>query len=257
MPSSTSRSRESCRPADVALVWTTRSQVPPRRRQPGRAARNRRREPWRPRGEPGSTSTRVTSTPGIRARSRATQQPTMPAPTTATRSPSSGPASQSALTAVSTVPPSTARAAWHPVRHRHHGVRRHDVRRLVRVEAEHDAVAQPGRSTLDDPDAQVAVLHRPREVPVLERRPHRGVLALGNAPVVHEHLGAPADAGAEGADQHVVGAGFGKGDRPDLSHARGTQPERLGLTCQPDHLPFPDSTRLASSTYTSLPTLDP
>src|SRR6478672_12615187 len=59
-------------------------------------------------------STRVTSTPGIRASSRATQQPTIPAPTTATRSPSSGPASQSALTAVSTVPASTARRAGTP-----------------------------------------------------------------------------------------------------------------------------------------------
>ena len=44
------------------------------------------------------------------ASSRATQQPTMPAPTTVTRSPSSGAASHSALTAVSTVPASTARA---------------------------------------------------------------------------------------------------------------------------------------------------
>ena len=40
----------------------------------------------------------------------ATQHPTMPAPTTVTRSPIRGGASQSALTAVSMVPASTARA---------------------------------------------------------------------------------------------------------------------------------------------------
>jgi hypothetical protein len=45
-----------------------------------------------------------------RASRRATQQPTIPAPTTATRSPTSGAASHRALTAVSTVPASTARA---------------------------------------------------------------------------------------------------------------------------------------------------
>ncbi len=38
----------------------------------------------------------------------------MPAPTTVTRSPSSGAASHSALTAVSTVPASTARAGGTP-----------------------------------------------------------------------------------------------------------------------------------------------
>ena len=43
--------------------------------------------------------------------SRATQQPTIPAPTTAIRSPTSGAASHSAFTAVSTVPARTARSA--------------------------------------------------------------------------------------------------------------------------------------------------
>ena len=45
---------------------------------------------------------------------RATQQPTIPAPTTVTRSPTSGAASHSAFTAVSTVPASTARAGGTP-----------------------------------------------------------------------------------------------------------------------------------------------
>ena len=62
----------------------------------------------------GSTSTSVTVVPGMPASSRATQHPTMPAPTTATRSPRSGRASHSALTAVSTVPASTARRGGTP-----------------------------------------------------------------------------------------------------------------------------------------------
>src|SRR4051794_37356433 len=71
-------------------------------RTPSRAATSAR---------PASTSTSSTSIPGNRASSRATQQPTIPAPTTLTRSPTSGAASQRALTAVSTVPASTARRA--------------------------------------------------------------------------------------------------------------------------------------------------
>ena len=56
-------------------------------------------------------------TPGKRASSAATQQPTIPPPTTAIRSPTSGAASHRALTAVSTVPASTARAGGHVVGH--------------------------------------------------------------------------------------------------------------------------------------------
>ena len=67
----------------------------------------------------------------------ATQHPTMPAPTTLTRSPTSGGASQRALTAVSTVPGQDRPLGRHAVRHRDHGRRRHHVARLVRVEAEH------------------------------------------------------------------------------------------------------------------------
>ena len=54
------------------------------------------------------------------ASTAATQQPTMPAPTTVIRSPTSGAASHSALTAVSTVPASTARAGGHAVGHHGH-----------------------------------------------------------------------------------------------------------------------------------------
>ena len=53
----------------------------------------------------------------------------------------------------------------HPVGHDRHRVSGHDVRRLVRVQAEHRAAAQLRRALLDSADAQIAVLDRPREVP--------------------------------------------------------------------------------------------
>ena len=89
----------------------------------------------------------------------------MPAPTTVTRSPSSGAASHSALTAVSTVPARTARAGGTPSGTTRHGARRHDVGGLVRVQAEDRAAAQLRRSLLHDADVEVAVLDRPREAP--------------------------------------------------------------------------------------------
>src|SRR5215207_3591644 len=105
VPSGASSSSERWSPAAVALVCTTRSHPPAassgRAKPAPSAAATAARD--------GSTSTSVTSTAGNRASSRATQQPTIPAPTTATRSPTIGAASHSALTAVSTVPASTAR----------------------------------------------------------------------------------------------------------------------------------------------------
>ena len=65
--------------------------------------------------------------PGSGASRRATQHPTMPAPTTATRSPTSGAASQRTLTAVSTVPASTARAGGTPSGTTVTALGRHDV----------------------------------------------------------------------------------------------------------------------------------
>ena len=90
----------------------------------------------------------MTCSAGNRLSSRATQQPTIPAPTTVTRSPSSGAASQSALTAVSTVPASTARAGGTSSGTTRHGAGRHHVGGLVRVQAEDGAAAQLGRALL-------------------------------------------------------------------------------------------------------------
>ena len=118
------------------------------RRRPRPAARTRRRAPPRRRPVAASTSTSWTVTPGNRARRRATQQPTIPAPTTVIRSPTSGAASHSALTAVSTVPASTARAGRHVIGYDDHGVGRDDVGGLMRVEAEHGAARAAPRGPL-------------------------------------------------------------------------------------------------------------
>ena len=60
------------------------------------------------------TSTSSTSQPGMRDTSQAVMQPTAPAPTTDTRSPTSGRASQTPLIAVSRLAASTARAGGVP-----------------------------------------------------------------------------------------------------------------------------------------------
>ena len=149
---------------------------------------------------PGSTSTSVTSTAGNRASRRATQQPTMPAPTTAIRSPTSGGGVPQRVDGGLDGAGEHGARRRHVVGHDGHGAGRHDVGRLVRVQAEDGAPAQLGRPVLDDADVQVAVLDRPREVALLERRAHRGVLARRHAAPEHQRLGAAADAGAQRAD---------------------------------------------------------
>ncbi len=71
---------------------------------------------------------------------------------------------------------------------------RHHTGRLVRVQAEHRATPQVGRPVLHHADGEVAVLDRSREVTLLERRPHRGALALGHPTVEDQRLGAAAHA---------------------------------------------------------------
>jgi hypothetical protein len=103
---------------------------------------------------------------------------------------------------------------------------RDDVRGLVRVEAEHRAAAQLGRALLDGADAEVAVLHRPWEVALLERRPHHGVLAGRHAAAEHERLGAAADAGAQRPHHDVAHARLRQRRRADLADTRCAHPER-------------------------------
>ena len=151
----------------------------------------------------------------------------MPAPTTVTRSPTSGAASHSALTAVSTVPASTARAGGTSSGTTRYRGGRYDVGGLVRVQAEDGAAEQLGRPLLDDADAQIAVLDRSREVALLERRPHRRVLVGRHAAPEHQRLGAAADARAHGAHHHVAAPRRGQRDRPDLPAAGRAHPERV------------------------------
>ena len=223
VPSGASRSSERCSPADVALVCTTRSHPPAassgRAKPAPSAAATSARD--------ASTSTSVTSTAGNRASRRATQQPTIPAPTTATRSPTSGGASHRALTAVSTRAGEHGARGRHVVGHDGHGAGRHHVGRLVRVQAEDRAAAQLRRPLLDGADVEVAVLDRPREVALLERRAHRGVLARRHAAPEHQRLGAAADAGPQRADHHVAAPRLGQRDRPDLPAPGRAQPERV------------------------------
>ena len=128
---------------------------------------------------------------------------------------------------------------WSRARHilGHDGYRagRYDVGGLVRVQAEDRAAAQLGGPLLHGPDAQIAVLDRPREVPLLERRPHRRVLVGRHAAPEDERLGAAADAGAHGAHHHIAAPRTGQRDRPDLPTAGRAQPERVCGSLIVDH----------------------
>ena len=90
------------------------------------------------------------------------------------------------------------------LRHDDHRGGRNDVGGLVRVEAEHRPAAQLRRPLLHDADVEVAVLDRPREVPLLEGRPHRGVLVRRHAAPEHQRLGAAAHGRPQGAHHHVA-----------------------------------------------------
>ena len=194
----------------------------PRRRRVRRTRRRaRRRRPPRA----GSTSTSWTRTPGMRASSAATQQPTIPPPTTAIRSPTSGAASHRALTAVSTVPASTARAAGTASGTTVTAPAGTTYR--VRCGARQNTVrpTSPAGPVLHLADVEVAVLDGRRELADLERRPHPGVLARGHAAAEDEGLGAAADRREPGPHHDVVRPGGGQVDGADLALAGGTQPE--------------------------------
>ena len=165
----------------------------------------------------GSTSTSVTSTPGIRgeqpgdaAADHAGADDGHPVADQRGRVPQrvdgglDGPGEHGAL-------------GRHVVGHHGERVDRDDVRRLVRVEAEHRPPAQRRRALLDDADAEVAVLHRPGQVAVLERRAHHGVLAGRHPPPEDQRLGAAADPGAQRAHQRLARPGARQPHAPDLA----------------------------------------
>ena len=204
----------------------------------------------------GSTSTSVTGRRGSRVSSRARQQPTVPAPTTATRSPTSGAASQSALTAVSTMPASTARgtgtssgttvtadagttyAVWC-------GCRQNTVRPR--------RCAGPSSTT---PDVEVAVLHRPGEVAVLKGRPHRVVLARRHVAAEDEALGPPADSGPESSDSNILRAAAVRESYGRISPTPGSRSQNASASLSirpPQLLRSEPEDPLARSMYVKLP----
>ena len=169
--------------------------------------------------------------PGSPASSRATQQPTMPAPSTAIRSPISG----------AGVPQRVQRGLHRAGQHRPGG--RHPVRHARCTAAAGTTYrswcgyrqntvrpSSPAGPLLDQPDVEIAVLHRRRELAVLERGAHRRVLAGRHPAAEHQRLGAPADPGVEGAHQHVVRAGRGERARRAARRPRGRAARTSGPT---------------------------
>ncbi len=210
-------------------TWRSRERPGHIRPAPTTARRTARRMPRDRRPRDSSTSTSCTRAPGILATIAATQQPTMPAPTTAIRSPTSGAASHSAFTAVSTVPARTARAAGTSGGHYSDGFHRYDISGLMWVKTEDSPSEQIVRARLDHPDIEVPVLDRPGKVPVLERRPHRRVQRWRHRSGEHERLRAAAYSRVQRADQHLVRPGRRQRDRADLAVARPAHPEGAGV----------------------------
>ena len=147
-------------PPRSPLAWKTRSASP----RAARARRSGSRARRRARARRGRCRSARRACPGIRAASAAMKQPTTPAPTTAMRSPRRGPASHSALTAVSMLAASAARASGTSSGTGSDGVGRHDVAILMRIKAEDAPAAQRRASRFDDADRGVAVFHRRREI---------------------------------------------------------------------------------------------
>ena len=121
----------------------------------------------------------------------------------------------------------------HVVGHDRHCRGRHDVRRLVWVEAEDGAPAQVWRAVLDQAHVEVAVLDRAGEVAVLEGRAHHVVLARRHVPAEDEALRPPADSRAKRPDGHVLVSRSCERGPTDLADARLPQPERQCLSLRP------------------------
>ena len=111
-----------------------------RRRRP--AARSRRRARRRPRPGRIDVDERDLRPPGTGSAARATQQPTMPAPTTVTRSPSSGRRVPQRVDGGLDGAREHGAGGRHVLGHDGHRAGRHHVGGLVRVQAEDGAAAQ-------------------------------------------------------------------------------------------------------------------
>ena len=108
----------------------------------------------------------------------------------------------------------------HVLGHNRHRAGGHHVGGLVRVKTEDRVATQPRRSLLHSADAEVAVLDRRREITLLERCPHRRVLARWHAAPEHQRLGAPADARPQRAHEHVIRLRLGQREPEDLPVTR-------------------------------------
>ena len=218
-------SSASAAPSGAPLAWITRSasgRAAPGAAKPTPSARATA-------ARAGFVSISSTSQPGMRPASQATRQPSAPAPTTAIRSPSRGSASHRPLIAVSRFAASTARSAGTSSGKRAHGLRRHDVARLVRVEAEHPAAAERRRAVLHLADADVAVLHRCREVAALKRCAHPLVFAGRHFAAEDERLGAPAEGAVECAHPDLARLASDERLAPYLPLAGPGDPERTSI----------------------------
>ncbi len=120
----------------------------------------------------------------------------------------------------------------HVVRHHRDRGGGDDVRRLVGVQAEHRAPEEPGRTVLDHAHVEVAVLHRPGEVAVLEGGAHGVVLAARHASGEDQALGPPAHPRPESAHGDLVGPAPGQRAPADLARARLRHPEGQCLTAR-------------------------
>ena len=87
---------------------------------------------------------------------------------------------------------------------------RQDEALLVRVQREDGAAAQIGRAGFDKSHGAIAVLHREREIAVLEGRAHALAFALRDAALADEFFGAAADAAVERPDDAILGARGGQ-----------------------------------------------
>ena len=124
---------------------------------------------------------------------------------------------------------------WNVLGHGGNRTGRHDIGGLVRVEAEDRATAELRRSLLHDAHVEVAVLDRPRKVPLLKRCPHGEVLGRRHPAPEDQRLGASADARPQRAHHHVTLPRPRERDRPDLTAARRAEPERVRVGPQARH----------------------
>ena len=85
------------------------------------------------------------------------------------------------------------------------GVCGHGEQALVRMQREHDALAQLLRPGFDPSDSRIAVFHRKRECARHERRPHALVFARGHEAVANQPLGAAAERAEQRAHAHLAG----------------------------------------------------